>query len=122
MNKYFATITGIGVDAPRLVEKDLCIIFNNNAPPELAEISVLHTIEELKDDVRVGDSVKLGDQVYPVIEVGDEANRTLRELGHCSMWLHREEGMHRECLPGYIVLKCSQRPKFALGDTIEIDG
>ena len=122
MKKYCATVTGIGVDALRLVENDLCIIFNNNAPPELAELSILHTIEELKEDVKAGDTVTLAGVAYPVLEVGDEANRTLRELGHCSMWLHREEGKHRNCLPGYIVLECKERPAFAVGQTIEIDG
>jgi len=124
MKKYCATVTGIGKDALRLIDNGLCIIFNNNAPAALADLSVQHTIETLKADVCAGDTVKLGGGTYKVLEVGSEANRTLLELGHCSMWLHDTSTgeKYRECLPGYIVLDCVKKPMPAVGQTIEIDG
>lgn len=124
MKKYCATITDIGKDATRLLENGLCIIFNNNAPPALADLSFMHTIETLEADVCAGDTVTLGGVSYPVLEVGYEANRTLKELGHCSMWLFDSSTgeKHRDCLPGYIVLGCIKQPDIAVGQTIEIDG
>ncbi len=124
MKKYCATVTGIGEDALRLIDNGLCIIFNNNAPPELAELSVLHTIEELQADVAPGDKLTLGENVYDVLEVGSEANYTLRELGHCTMWLYDKSSgaKQKECLPGYIVVDAHTKPMPKIGQTIEIDG
>jgi len=123
MKKYCATVTGLGEEAMRLVENDLCIIFNENAPPELAELSVLHTIEELKEEVKAGDTIKLGGNTYSILQVGSEANHTLRTLGHCTMWLYNESKKNQNCLPGYIVVDVQGvRPVFEVGQTIEIDG
>ncbi len=124
MKKYCATITGIGEDALRLIDNGLCIIFNNNAPPELAELSILHTVETLQDEVKVGDKLTMGGYTYDVLQVGSEANHTLRELGHCTMWLFDKNNgdKQKDCLPGYIVVDAHHKPTPAIGQTIEIDG
>ena len=120
MEKYCATVTAIGPEALSLLEADMLIIFNNNAPPELAEITVMHTIEELKADVEKGDIVTLGGHDYEVIFVGSEANYTLREMGHCTFYIYHEGIEYRE-LPGYMVLKCDEQPTFEIGQRIAIN-
>lgn len=121
MNKYRATVTGMGDTAGRLIESGLLIIFNNNAPAELADLSVLHTIEELRADVAQGDVVTICGTAMPVLQVGDEANHTLRTLGHCTMMLQGEEVV-KHCLPGYIVVDCPKKPEIRMGGSIEING
>lgn len=120
MEKFNAKVTAIGPEALSLLEADMIIIFNNNAPAELAEITVMHTIEELKKDVEKGDVVTLGGRDYEVLYVGSEANYTLRELGHCTFYFYTSENEYRE-LPGYIVLKCDEKPQFEIGQTIAIN-
>lgn len=120
MEKYCAKVTAIGPEALSLLEVNMLIIFNENAPEELAEITVMHTIEELKEDVVKGDVVTLGGHDYEVVFVGSEANYTLRELGHCTFYLYGEGVEYRE-LPGYIILKCDEQPKFEIGQTIAIN-
>lgn len=86
--KYNATITGWGEDALGFLEdKDMnfMVIFNENAPEELAEISVLHTIAELTEEPKAGDILILCGKVYNITAVGDEAKQTLRQLGHCTL-------------------------------------
>ena len=120
MEKYRSEVTDIGPEALSLMEVDLLIIFNNNAPPELAEITVMHTIEDLKEDVVVGDVITLGGHDYDVVYVGEEANYTLRELGHCTFYLWNEQ-LERKRLPGYIVINCEEKPVFEIGQPIAIN-
>lgn len=120
MEKYLSQITAIGPSALSMLEANMLIIFNDNAPAELAEITVMHKIETLKEDVAKGDIVTLGGHDYEVLFVGSEANYTLKELGHCTFYLYGEGVEYRE-LPGYIVLKCDEQPEIKVGQTIAIN-
>ncbi len=86
--KYVTKVTGWGEDALGFLELEDCnfiIIFNNNAPAELAEIAVLHEKAELKADPAVGDTVIIGSKAFDITAVGSEALHTLRTLGHCTL-------------------------------------
>lgn len=86
--KYLATITGWGADALSFLEEEDCnflIIFNEDAPQELAEIAVLHTVSTLHADPAPGDTLMLCGKVFEISAVGEEALHTLRELGHCTL-------------------------------------
>lgn len=86
--KYCATITGWGVDALGFLAEEDCnflILFNADAPEELAEIAVLHTPAELHADPAAGDTLILCGKVFTITAVGDEALHTLRTLGHCTL-------------------------------------
>ena len=86
--KYHAMITGWGESALDFLDdpKSNCIIiFNNDAPSDLAEISVLHTKEQLLAIPAPGDTVIIGEKVFTITAVGEEAKSTLRELGHCTL-------------------------------------
>lgn len=120
MKKYCSKVTAIGPEALSLLEANMLIIFNNNAPAELAEITVMHTIETLSEDVKKGDVVTLGGHDYEVLFVGFEANSTLKELGHCTFYFYGEGVEYRE-LPGYIILNSNEKPKIEIGQTIEIN-
>ena len=101
--KYQSTITGLGPDALAfLADEDMnfIIIFNEDAPPELAELSVLHTKAELR-------------------AVGSEAPHTLAELGHCTLSFKGGSEAER---PGCIMLEGNKLTEADLqaGGTIEI--
>lgn len=115
--RYQAKVTEIGEMALEFLEMDMLIIFNNNAPKELAEISVLHSIEEMEHEVEVGDTVQFGESTYIVTAVGGEANHTLKLLGHCSF---KFTGKSEADLPGQIELKGSALPAITVGDEIII--
>ncbi|MBR2518424.1 MAG: PTS glucitol/sorbitol transporter subunit IIA [Selenomonadaceae bacterium] len=86
--KYHAMITGWGeyaLDFLNDPKANCIIIFNNDAPPDLAEISVLHTKEQLLAIPAAGDTVIIGEKVFTITAVGEEAKSTLRELGHCTL-------------------------------------
>lgn len=85
--KYHAVITGWGDEALRFLEDPeakFIIIFNDDVPPDLANISVLHTKEELLEIPEKGDMVIIGDKVFEITAIGEGAKNTLKTLGHCT--------------------------------------
>jgi PTS system glucitol/sorbitol-specific IIA component len=114
---YKTTVTGIGELASEMAEQGLIIVFNQNAPAELADLSILHTAAQLEQDVRQGDQVLFGDQTFTVTAVGEEANYTLGKMGHCTFCF---DGAQEAELPGQIVLSGSGLPDIKVGDRFEI--
>lgn len=120
--KYHATITGWGEDALGFLEDadmNFIVIFNDNAPEELKEISILHTIEQLGEDPAVGDTMILCGKTYDITAVGSEAKQTLRQLGHCTLSFKGGSEPER---PGCIMLEGEpfSASDVKVGGTIEI--
>lgn len=86
--KYCSKIVGWGDEALYFLEDpemNFIILFNEGAPPELQEISVLHTQASLMAEPAVGDTMLICDKVFTITAIGDEALHTLKELGHCTI-------------------------------------
>ena len=80
MNVYEISLqrNGWGDEALQfLQEPDLnfIILFNENAPEELADISILHTAGNLTQEPSPGDTLILGDKIFTITAVGDEAKK-----------------------------------------------
>ena len=121
--KYKATITGAGPEALEFLSPELdlnfVIIFNEDAPAELAELAILHTVGVLEGTPEPGDTFKLGKKTYKITAVGSEAVHTLATLGHCTLAFSPDETAYR---PGCIMLDGVPvtREDISLGETIEI--
>lgn len=120
--KYQAKIVGLGPDALAFLEDEdmnFIIIFNEDAPPELAELSVLHTKAELKEAPAVGDTIKICKKEFKVSAVGSEAPKTWAELGHCTLDFKGGPEAER---PGCIMLEGNQilPEDIEIGGTIEV--
>ncbi len=87
--KYDVTVTGLGDMALAFLdpamEMRFVILFNDDAPAELAELAILHTKGEMTEAPAPGDTMKIGEKTYRITAVGDEAIHTLKELGHCTL-------------------------------------
>ena len=123
MVKYYAEITGWGNDALYFLEDEesnFIILFNNNAPEDLADISVLHTIGKLLLPPAVNDTLIIGNKAFTITAVGDEAIQTLDTLGHCTLVFKGKDEPDR---PGCIMLAGDEPLKkedIVAGATIEI--
>lgn len=121
--KYHAVITGWGDEALRFLEDpeaNFIILFNDDVPPELAEVSVLHTKEELFEMPSRGDSVIIGDKVFEITAVGEKAKTTLKDLGHCTFVFKGKDTPDR---PGCIMLQGDKpllKSDIQVENTIEI--
>lgn len=114
---FTTEITQIGEMVEEFLTEKLLIVFDENAPPGLAEISILHTIREFNKEVKVGDTVRFGESYYEVTAVGHEANKTLESMGHCSFSFTGEDQVK---LPGQIELKGQGIPIVKIGDPFQI--
>ena len=120
--KFHATITGWGEDALGFLdmeEMNCVIIFNDNAPEELAEISILHTKSDVYEEPVPGDTLFFCGKAYDITAVGTEAKQTLRELGHCTLSF---KGGNEPERPGCIMLEGEKLTPadIAKGGVIEI--
>lgn len=107
--KFQVKVVGHGVDALSFLndtDNSFFILFNENAPEELAEISVLHTFSEVFQEPKAGDTMKIGEKEFKITAVGVEAPYTLRELGHCTV---NFGGGEEAALPGCIMLEGSEK-------------
>ena len=78
------------------------IIFNDDAPEEVVEFSVLHTEAGCSEDPAVGDTVIVCGKQFTITAIGDEAIHTLRSLGHCTLSFKGGTAAER---PGCIMLQ-----------------
>ena len=118
--KYETTITKLGNDSLIFLnDKDtnFIIIFNENAPPELADISILHTISDLKENLNIGDTIEIGKYKFKIEKIGTEAEHTLKTLGHCTLTFNKNSD---NFLPGQILLSGDKLPEISIGDKIRI--
>jgi PTS system glucitol/sorbitol-specific IIA component len=76
-------ITDIGPEVADLAEGGVVIFFASGAPPELAEVSVLHHQSHLSDaDPAPGSRIRLGTIEAVITAIGDKAWDKVREIGH----------------------------------------
>lgn len=121
--KYYCEITSWGEESLFFLDDpnaNFIIIFNDNAPPELASFSVLHTPANYKADPAVGDTMIVCNKAFTITAIGDEALHTLKELGHCTLSFRGGETAER---PGCIMLQGDEpfvKDDVKMGGTIEI--
>jgi len=77
-------ITAIGPEVADLAEGGVLILFADGSPPELAEVSVLHVVEEGPEASApaIGAKINLGSLTAEITPVGESAWQKVREIGH----------------------------------------
>ncbi len=113
--KYESTITSVGKLAREFLENNSSVILlNEGIHPNLADMVVEHTVGELTADIEAGDKLKIGNTDFKVVKVGDIANKTVREEGHCTLVINADGTM-----PGQIIVKGVMPPRLRIGDKIQ---
>lgn len=121
--KFYSKIVSFNQDSLYFLtekEHNFVFIFNEGAPPELEEISIIHTISPMNEELVPGDIMIICDKVYTITAIGDEARHTLREMGHCTLCFRGGSEAER---PGMLMLEGDEdlRPEdIYVGGTIEI--
>ena len=109
--KYEISITSIGKLARKFLEtNNSVILLDEGAHPNLAEMVLEHTPDELAEDIVPGDTLSVGKQKYKVVRVGENANDTIRESGHCTLLFNAKGSM-----PGQIEVEGTAIPSFTQG-------
>ncbi len=121
---YSTTIRDVGIEAPDLLEQGVLILFALGAPPELAEVSILHEADRAAAAPPVaGDVLRIGGAQFRITAVGDTAWQKVSELGHVVFSFNGAATAER---PGEICIEAADadrlRPLLRSGLTIEILG
>ncbi|HZA46522.1 MAG TPA: PTS glucitol/sorbitol transporter subunit IIA [Rubrobacter sp.] len=101
---YMTEVTNVGPEVEELLEEaGTLVLFEEGAPPELAEMSVLHLRSESREDPpEVGDMMVIDGREFRITAVGDSAWKNMLKLGHASFKFNGAEEVE---LPGEICLE-----------------
>lgn len=101
---YLTEVTEIGPEVAEFLEAGLLILFEAGAPPELAEIAVLHRpISGPRDDPpEAGDILIIGSREFRITAIGYKAWQNIQDLGHA---VFKFSGSEVAELPGEIHLE-----------------
>jgi len=99
---YSTEVTEIGPEVPEFLEAGLLILFKAGAPPELAEIAVLHEPSAVREEPpKPGDVISFGDLEYRIVALGYKAWENVLTLGHA---VFKFDAAEEAELPGEITL------------------
>ncbi len=121
---YSTTIRDVGAEAPDLLDQGVLILFALGAPPELAEVSILHEAGRAAGAAPVsGDALCIAEQRFRITAVGNTAWQKVSELGHVVFSFNGAVTVER---PGEICVEAvaADRLRALLkpGTTIEVIG
>lgn len=114
---YQSKINQIGEFAPDALADGMLILFKNGAPSDLADYCFVHSHDDLKQDLQVGQVFQIGKHTFQITSVGDVASTNFRELGHITL---RFDGSSQAELPGNIHVKGDIPNQLFVGDEIKI--
>lgn len=100
-------VNHIGKNALSFFDEDkLFIIYGKVNDDDLRSYSIIVESELMKDDVKKGMILSFNNQDFEILEVGDEANNTLKSLTHMTLrFKDFNDSNIEEILPGSILLK-----------------
>lgn len=118
MVKYQATVTAIGSLVSEFIDHGILVFFRQDAPPELADFSVLHDGNNLEADLVPGDVIYIDAESYRVLAVGDVANKNFASLGHLVMKFNGKDAVE---MPGDVCVEEKEIPQIMVGTQLRIE-
>lgn len=115
---YKTVITKLGESVNEFLEQGMLITFKDNAPAELAEFCILHSENDLREDIQTGDKLKIGERSFNVTAVGNAVNQNLSSMGHITL---RFDGAEEAELPGTLALENKEIGELKVGDVIQVE-
>lgn len=116
---YKSKIVTIGELVPEFKAENLLVLFGKDAPPELADISIIHEPSNLEQNVfETNKTLQIDNTDYKILKVGDEANPNFNDLGHVSIYF--SDNSDTEILPGAILVSPATYPEFDVNGEIKV--
>jgi PTS system glucitol/sorbitol-specific IIA component len=115
--KYELTVTEIGPLVSEFVAEGILVFFEEGAPEELAEFSIIHDHGPLQSPVEPGDTILIGDEPFNVLAVGEVANDNLKNLGHLIVKMN---GLTEPEMPGDVCVDNKPVPDIKIGTVVKI--
>lgn len=119
MKKIYETeVVEHGPLAEAFLGEKMIVLFNDNAPAELAEFCVLHSGNDLIEEIEIGDILRINGTDYDILKVGSEVQKNLGNLGHIS--LNFKDCDDEDVLEGGLYLEDKEVSLPKVGTKIEI--
>lgn len=119
MSVIFNTkVVKLGEMASAFIAEKMVILFQENAPDELAEYCVLHRGHQLVDTVQMGDILVFAGIEYKIVYVGEQVQKNLGDLGHITLKFNNN--CEAENLEGSLYLEDKEVASIHIGDEISI--
>ncbi len=118
--KYYSTkVVGVGGQVANFLSagKMLVMFDDSMVLPELRDISVLHSGNQINDIIKPGSIFKIVDTEFRILKVGNDVQNNLKNLGHVVI---KFDGGTGELLEGSIHVEDKPIPKIQVGDEISI--
>ncbi|RVU71382.1 MULTISPECIES: PTS glucitol/sorbitol transporter subunit IIA [Lactobacillus] len=117
-NKVYETeVVDIGSDAQEFKEVNMLIFFGDEAPDALRSSCFIIKVNNLEQDIEVGQTLQIGDDKYKITAVGNEANRNLKNLGHVAVKFTGDKVAE---MPGSLYVEEGEFPKIEVGTKVQI--
>ncbi|SJZ74648.1 PTS system, glucitol/sorbitol-specific IIA component [Pilibacter termitis] len=114
---FETTITAIGIEAEKLAEENMVILFGDEAPDFLADYCYKIILKNLEGEIHAGMTLQIANVPYEIMAVGDVVVKNLNELGHITIKL---DGSTNAELPGTLYVEEKELPEITVGTTIAI--
>lgn len=98
-------------------DQGLLVWFDETAPEELHEFSILHKVDSHISAPVVGDTIAINDDHFTVLAVGSVAGENLLNLGHLDL---KANGLNDPELPGDVNVEARELPMINVGDRLQI--
>lgn len=116
-SKYELTVTEIGPLVGEFIAEGILVFFEEGAPEELAEFSIIHKHGPLQSPVEPGDTILIDDEPFNVLAVGEVANENLKNLGHLIVKMN---GLTKPEMPGDVCVDKKPVPDIKIGTVVKI--
>jgi PTS system glucitol/sorbitol-specific IIA component len=114
---YSSTVTSVGALVSDFRDQGLLVWFDESAPEELHEFSILHKVDSHISAPVVGDTIAINSDHFTVLAVGSVAGENLLNLGHLDL---KANGLTEAELPGDVNVELRELPMIIVGDRLEI--
>lgn len=115
--RYETVVTEVGEHVGEFLAEGVLVLFDEDAPEELREYSVIHRPAHADGGVQVGDEVVVAGDGMTVLAVGDVANDNLHNLGHLVL---KRNGATEPALPGDVCCDTGPIPHPEPGHVIRV--
>jgi PTS system glucitol/sorbitol-specific IIA component len=115
--RYETTVTAVGDQVAPLLATGIVVLFREDSPAELHDISVLHRPTVQLGGPEPGDMIEIGEHRVEVLAVGGVVADNLLNLGHLDLKANDERVAK---LPGDVCVPKGGLSMPAVGDTIRI--
>lgn len=115
---YENKIKAIGPSVDEFEGSGFIILFGDNAPEELKDYCYSVDVLPVDGEICAGDVISFDDVEYKITAIGDEAQKTLEGLGHCTI---NFSGQTEVELPGTMYVESKEMPTLSIGTVIKIN-